>query len=92
MPISHTYTNLTLTLDGITAGDYLTWVRDPEPAALGSALQSVTVHADPLGDTIEAELRWLGRPPGPEEAARVAGLPLVPEVIAVEPLRLAFAA
>ena len=27
---------LTLVLDGITAGDYLCWVRDPEPAALGA--------------------------------------------------------
>ena len=25
---------LTLKLDGITAGDYLTWCRDPEPPAL----------------------------------------------------------
>jgi hypothetical protein len=87
-----TDTHLTLTLDGITAGDYLTWVRDPEPPALGSALRCVTVHADPRGDTIEAELRWRGRPPEPEEAARLAGFPLVPEVIAVAPMRLAFAA
>jgi hypothetical protein len=26
---------LTLKLDGITPGDYLTWCRDPEPFALG---------------------------------------------------------
>jgi hypothetical protein len=29
---------LTLKLDGITAGDYLTWCRDPDPPALGLAL------------------------------------------------------
>lgn len=29
--------HLTLTLDGITAGDYLQWVRDPEPRAVEAA-------------------------------------------------------
>jgi len=30
---------LTLTLDGITASDYLAWVADPEPPALGHSLR-----------------------------------------------------
>lgn len=75
---------LTLTLDGIAAGDYLTWVRDPEPPALDLGLGSVSVRADPLGDTIEAVLSWDVLPPDPLEAAPAAGLPLTREVIAVE--------
>jgi hypothetical protein len=74
--------HLTLTLDGITAGDYLTWGRDPEPPALGLSLRSITVRADPLGDTVEAALAWPGSPPAPLAAAPIAGLPLTPEVIA----------
>jgi len=79
MPLQH----LTLTLDGITAGDYLTWVRDPEPPALGLSLDSVTVQADLLGDTIEATLAWNRPPPAAHTAARVAGLALTEEVSAV---------
>ena len=74
---------LTLKLDGITAGDYLTWVREPEPPALGHGLDSVAVRAEPLGDTIEAVLTWTGSPPSPRGAAALAGLPLTPEVMAV---------
>src|SRR5512142_335371 len=66
---------LNLKLDGITAGDYLTWCRDPEPPALGFALRSVAVHADPLGDTITAILVWNGPAPPPSAAATAAGLP-----------------
>ena len=51
---------LSLKLDGITAGDYLTWCRDPEPPALDFALRSVSVDADPLGDTITAGSRGDG--------------------------------
>lgn len=47
---------LTLELDGITAGDYLTWCRDPDPPALDYALRSIAIDADPLGDTITAIL------------------------------------
>ncbi|MGZ6725567.1 MAG: hypothetical protein ACXVHK_32065 [Solirubrobacteraceae bacterium] len=67
---------LSLKLDGITAGDYLTWCRDPEPPALGFALRSVFVDADPLGDTITAILDWNGPAPRPSAAATAAGLPL----------------
>ena len=49
---------LSLKLDGITAGDYLTWCRDPDPPALDHALASIRVNADPLGDTITAILDW----------------------------------
>jgi hypothetical protein len=69
---------LTLKLDGITAGDYLTWCRDPDPPALGFALRSVHVDGDPLGDTITATLDWNQPPPPPPAAAAAAGLPLLP--------------
>jgi hypothetical protein len=75
---------LTLTLDGINAGDYMDWVRDGEPPALDLDLRSITVRGDPLGDTIEAVLSWKGSPPVPSMAAPLAGLPLTADVIAVE--------
>src|SRR5437588_6993074 len=65
---------LTLKLDGITAGDYLTWCRDPEPPALDFALRSISIDADPLGDTITAILDWNQAVPTAPAAA--AGLPL----------------
>jgi len=72
---------LTLKLDGITAGDYLTWCRDPDPPALDSALRSIRVDADPLGDTVTAILDWnppVPAPvPAPAAAAAAAGLPLL---------------
>jgi hypothetical protein len=83
---------LILTLDGITADDYLAWVRDPEPSALDSGLRSVTVRADPLGDTIEAVLAWNACPPAPHVAGPAAGLPLTADVVAVESRELAAAA
>ena len=75
---------LILTLDGITAGDYLAWVRDPEPPVLGRDLRAVSVQGDPLGDTIEAVLAWRGAAPAPAVAASIAGLPLTPELIKLE--------
>jgi hypothetical protein len=68
---------LTLKLDGITAGDYLAWCRDPDPPALGSALRSVHVDADPFGDKIIATLDWSQPAPPPPAAAAAAGLPLL---------------
>ena len=70
--------SLTLKLDGITAADYLAWCRDPEPPALGYALRSIRVDADPLGDTITATLDWNQPAPPPRAAAAMAGLPLPP--------------
>ena len=67
---------LTLKLDGITAGDYLTWCRDPEPPALDFALRSISIEAEPLGDTITAILDWSHSPPPVAVAASAAGLPL----------------
>jgi hypothetical protein len=67
---------LILKLDGITAGDYLTWCRDPEPVALDFALRSISIDADPLGDTITAVLDWDQAPPPFRAAATAAGLPL----------------
>jgi hypothetical protein len=75
---------LTLTLDGITAGDYLTWARDPEPPALGRELYSIAVRGDPLGDTVEALLSWNVAPPDAMAAAATAGLPPTPEVVAAK--------
>ena len=83
---------LTITLDGITAADYLAWVRDPEPAALNRDLQAVTVQAEMLGDVIEATLAWAGSAPMPSRAAPAAGFPLIPEVACVEARILAAAA
>jgi hypothetical protein len=61
---------LTLKLDGITAGDYLTWCRDPEPPALDFALRSISIEAEPLGATITAILDWShSPPPAPAPAA-----------------------
>lgn len=74
---------LTLTLDGITAGDYLQWVRDPEPPLLGLGLSSIEVRGEPLGDTVEAALSWDVPPPPAVDAGPAAGLPLTPEVIAI---------
>ncbi len=76
---------LTLKLDGITAGDYLTWCRDPDPPALDSVLRSVCVSADPLGDTITAILDWDRPAPGPAAAATAAGLPLS-QGVQIQPL------
>ena len=69
---------LTLTLDGITAGDYLTWCRDPDPPALDFALRSISIDADPMGDTITATLQWDDAVPTAPAAASAAGLPLAP--------------
>ncbi|HYB29601.1 MAG TPA: hypothetical protein VEF89_23530 [Solirubrobacteraceae bacterium] len=69
---------LTLKLDGITAGDYLAWCRDPDPTALGLALRSVHIDAAPLGNTITATLDWNQPVPPPPAAATAAGLPLLP--------------
>lgn len=67
---------LTLKLDGITAGDYLAWCRDPDPPALDLGLRSISIDADPLGDTITATLDWCLPPPALQAAATAAGLPL----------------
>jgi len=71
---------LTLTFDGVTAADYLSWVRDPEPLALGRDLRSVAARAEP-GDRIEIELIWDREPPAPRSAVLAANFPLIPEVV-----------
>jgi hypothetical protein len=76
--------SLRIRLDGITAGDYLAWVRDPEPPALDHGLQSVAISAEPLGDLVNIELVWTGQPPtAPSTAAAAAGFALIPEVVSV---------
>jgi hypothetical protein len=71
---------LTLELEGLTAGDYLSWCRDPDPPTLELGLRSICIHADPLGDTIIAILDWNRSAPPPAQAATAAGLALSPEV------------
>jgi hypothetical protein len=75
---------LILRLDGITAGDYLTWCRDPDPPAFDYGLQSISIDADPLGDTISAVIAWDRPVPPPHAAAALAGLPLTADVRAIE--------
>lgn len=75
---------LTIELEGLTAGDYVAHVCDPEPPALGHGLRSITVRAEPRGTTVEALLVWEGRAPAPHAAALAAGLPLVAEVVRVD--------
>ena len=76
--------SLRITLGGITAGDYLTWVRDPEPPALDRGLRSIAITAEPLGELVNVKLVWAGKPPPtPSAAAAAAGLPVTPEVIAI---------
>jgi len=71
---------LTLKLDGITADDYLTWCRDPDPPALDFGLRSISIQADPLGDTITATLDWDQPAPAAATAATAAGMVLCPVV------------
>ena len=78
-----TFQRLTFELDGITAGDYLAYVRNPEPPGLGTVLRSMAIHAEPLGDRIEIVLGWDGPAPEPAQAEILAGLPMIPEVRAV---------
>ena len=78
-----TFQRLTFELDGITAGDYLAYVRNPEPPGLGTVLRSMTIDAEPLGDRIEIVLGWDGAAPEPVQASVLTGLPVTPEVVAV---------
>jgi hypothetical protein len=85
-----TETVLQLRLEGITAEDYLCWIRDPEPHELGRDLLSVEVSADPLGDRIDAVLCWaIERAVSAEEVAESAGFPQTLEVVEVTSLSLA---
>jgi hypothetical protein len=73
--------HLTLVLEGITAGEDLTWMRDPDPHTLGRELRSIGVHTHPLDDRIDVLLHWNTNPPAPPAAAPAAGFHLTPEVI-----------
>jgi hypothetical protein len=83
-----TFQTLRITLDGMTAGDYLAHLYDPEPPALGLGLRSVAVRGEPLGDVVDALLCWDGAAVGAHRAARLAGFPLPAEVVALESRRL----
>jgi hypothetical protein len=75
--------SLLIRLDGITTGDYLMWVRDPEPPALDHGLRSIGIRAEPLEELVSIELVWAGPPPTTHAAAAAAGFALTPEVVAV---------
>jgi hypothetical protein len=75
---------LRLQLEGMTAGDYLAHLRDPEPASFDAGLRSVEVEADPLGAVVEALLTWDAAPADPCMAARLAGFPSPAEVVAMD--------
>ena len=53
-----------------------TWCRDSDPPALDFVLRSVSIDADPLGDSVTAILDWNQPPLAPPTAATAAGLPL----------------
>ena len=73
---------LTLVLAGITAEDYLQWIRDPDPPA-GTELTLISVQATPPGDRIELQLLAHGEPPSHRAAAAATGFPITPEVIGI---------
>ena len=79
-----TYQTLHLRLDGMTAGDYLAHLRDPEPASLGAGLHAVVGEAEPLADVVAALLAWEGAAPEPCRAAAMAGFPTPSEVVSLE--------
>jgi hypothetical protein len=81
---AHRIQSLVILLAGITADDYLAWVRDPEPSALGDDLTSITTDAEPLRALVTVELIWNGQPlTTPSVATVIAGFPMTPEVAAV---------
>jgi hypothetical protein len=84
---THNVQHLTILLDGITAGDYLTQVHDPEPNAQGWELLSLSTLADPFDDRIDVLLTWRSDPPPPRAAAAAAGFALTPEIVGVQPAR-----
>ena len=79
-----TYQTLRLRLDGMTAGDYLAHLRDPEPPLLGTGLHDVVVEAEPLEHVVEALLTWERAPADACVAAHLAGFPTPREVVGVE--------
>ena len=83
---------LTFHLDGITAGDYLAYIRDPEPPGLGHGLRSIAIEAEPLGDTIRATIVWDGAPPARPVAEAMTGLRMTAECVDVHCRPLSIAA
>jgi hypothetical protein len=80
---------VTLLLDGITADDYLQWVRDPDSPE-HDELALIDVGSAAGGDRIRLELLVEDDPPPPSAAAQALGFPITPEVVAItcaEPAR-----
>jgi hypothetical protein len=74
---------ITLELDGITAGDYLAHFLDADPQLAGTRLHSVRVASEPLDDSVVATLRWDGAPPEANAALAAAGFHVTGDVAAV---------
>jgi hypothetical protein len=79
---ARTHQTLTLLLDGITAGDYLQWVRDPDPPN-PKHLTLIAARCATLGDRIQLELLVEGEPLSPSLAANAVGFPITADVAAV---------
>lgn len=79
---------LMLTLAGITAEDYLQWIRDPDPPA-GAEVSLISAQATPSGERIDLELLAQRKPPWDRDAAIAVGFPITPEVTGIHrtPLR-----
>jgi hypothetical protein len=74
---------ITLQLDGITAGDYTAHFVDADPALGATRLRSVALLSEPLGDSLVAVLRWNGAPPAAPAALAAAGLRVTGDVAAI---------
>jgi hypothetical protein len=71
-----------LVLAGITAEDYLQWIRDPDPTGRAD-LTLMSVRALPPGERIELELLAEGQLPALRTAVTAVGFPTTPEVIGI---------
>jgi hypothetical protein len=70
---------LTLILTGITADDYLQWIRDPDPPH-DDRLRLISARVSSPGDRVQLELIANREPPTPEAAALALGFPIGPEI------------
>jgi len=71
---------LRLKVDSITAGDYLTWWRNPDPRALDFALRWISIAATHSATGSPRSSTATSLAPAPPAAATAAGLPLSPGV------------
>jgi hypothetical protein len=74
---------ITLQLDGITAGDYVAHFVDADPPLAATGLRSVCIASEPLDDSVVAVLRWIGSPPDAPAALAAAGFHVTQDVARV---------